>query len=68
MGLEVRNRGWNGLIRWPWMEFLWLSLASRASVTVHVVGSEMVVLDPNGLPLGIDEGEQNDRVAVDRPA
>lgn len=36
------------------------------SVAVHVVGSEMVVIDADGLPVAFLEDEQNDRVALNR--
>lgn len=61
-------RDWNRVLRRPWMEFLWLSFPFRASVTVHVMGSEVVVVDADCLPGAIDEGEQNDGVPIDRAA
>lgn len=68
MGLEVRYRGRYRLLRRPGMELLWLLLASRASVPVHVVASEVVVVHAHGLPLAVDEREQDDRVPLDRAA
>jgi hypothetical protein len=68
MSPQVRYGDRNRLPRRPGMEFLWLLFPSRASVTVHVMGSEVVVVDAERLPGAIDEGEQNDGVPIDRAA
>ena len=54
MSLQVRYRNWDCLLRRPWMKFLWLSFAFRASVPVHVMASEVVVVDPDRVPGAID--------------
>jgi hypothetical protein len=50
------------------MELLWHLLASRASVPVHVVASEVVVVNTDGLPLPVHKQKQDDRVPLDRAA
>ncbi len=49
MCLEVPYRGRYRLLRRPGMELLRLLLASRASVPVHVVAPEVVVVHAHGL-------------------
>lgn len=66
MCLQVVDCCRNRIIRRTFVKRGFGLLALLASVAVHVVGAQMVVVDADGLPIAVLEGEQDDRVALNR--
>jgi len=66
MGLEMVDCCGDGLGRWTLMECRFGLLSALPSVAVHVVATQVVVVDADGLPVAILEGEQDNRVARNR--
>lgn len=68
MGLEMGYCCWNRLVGWtPVKRRFWL-LSAFLSVAVHVMRPAMIVVDANRLPVAINEGQEDHRVAIDRRA
>jgi hypothetical protein len=68
MGLEMVNCCGNGLSGQTLVECRFGLLSALPSVTVHVVVAQVVVVDADGLPVAILKGEQDNRVALNRPS
>lgn len=68
MGLEMGNRCWNCLVRWTFVKRRFWLLSAFLSVAVHVMRPPVIVVDANRLPIAINEGQKNHRVALNRRA
>jgi hypothetical protein len=68
MGLEVVDCCRNRLVGQTFVEGSFWLLSALSSVAVHVVGSQMVVVDADGLPSAVLEHQENDRIALDWPS
>lgn len=68
MGFQVGDCSRNSLVGRPLVERSFRLLSTLPSVAMHVVGSEMAVVDANRLPLAVYERKKDDLVALDRPS